>query len=183
MRIIAGTYKSRKLKMVPTKDTRETSDKVRGAVFNMIGSKVLNSVVLDLFAGSGSYGLEAISRGSKKVVFNDFKLIAYKTLLENISSLGVLAQSIILKLDYVEALKKLKNEAFKFDIVFIDPPYQLGVYTNVLTTLEDVLNKEATVVLEMDKNNFIEIDDFKNYEISKEKIYGTKKIIILNHFK
>jgi len=183
MRIIAGTYKSRKLKMVPTKDTRETSDKVRGAVFNMIGSKIYDSIVLDLFAGSGSYGLEAISRGSKKVVFNDFKLIAYKTLLENINNLDVLDQTIVLKLDYVDALKKLEKEDFKFDVVFIDPPYQLGVYTNVLKSLEAILKPSAVVILEMDKNETIEFGTFKNYEISKEKIYGNKKIIILNHFK
>lgn len=80
MRIIAGKYRSRLLKMVPDERTRETQDKVRGAVFNTLQDYVINSSVLDLFAGSGSYGIEAISRGAKSVIFNDINSISIRTI-------------------------------------------------------------------------------------------------------
>lgn len=165
--------------MVPSSDTRETSDKVRGAVFNSLGSSIEDSIILDLFAGSGSYGLEAISRGAETVVFNDVKQIALNTLSENITSLGVQGASITWKYDYQLALKKLPELGIKFDIVFLDPPYDLDVYETIVNALYDNLNEDGILVLEMDKLKVLDFSEISNYLVSKEKIYGSKKIVIL----
>lgn len=179
MRIIAGTLKSRKLKMVPSDDTRETSDKVRGAVFNSLGPITYDGTILDLFAGSGSYGLEAISRGAKLVVFNDNKQIAINTLNDNIQNLGVNSMTIVWKLDYQNALSRLAQMDTKFDVVFLDPPYKLDIYESIVNQLYDYLNEDAKIVLEMDKERAIQVDKILNFKIDKEKIYGSKKILIL----
>jgi 16S rRNA (guanine(966)-N(2))-methyltransferase RsmD len=179
MRIIAGTFRSRQLKMVPSNDTRETSDKVRGAVFNSIGSNIDNSIVLDLFAGSGSYGLEAISRGAQHVVFNDYKQIAINTLTDNIKSLAVESKCSIWKHDYELALKKLAILDHKFDLVFIDPPYKLDVYEDVLNQLFMHTTEDAMIVLEMDKLRILDFNKISRYVVHKEKSYGSKKIIFI----
>ena len=155
--------------MVPSSDTRETSDKVRGAVFNSLGSSIEDSIILDLFAGSGSYGLEAISRGAETVVFNDVKQIALNTLSENITSLGVQGASITWKYDYQLALKKLPELGIKFDIVFLDPPYDLDVYETIVNALYDNLNEDGILVLEMDKLKVLDFSEISNYLVSKEK--------------
>src|SRR5690554_14869 len=175
MRIIAGTLKSRKLKMVPSDDTRETSDKVRGAVFNSLGPVTYDGTILDLFAGSGSYGLEAISRGAKLVVFNDNKQIAINTLKDNIQSLGVNSMTNVWKLDYQNALSKIVQMDTKFDVVFLDPPYKLDIYESIVNQLYDYLNEDAKIVLEMDKERTIQVDKILNFKIDKEKVYGSKK--------
>lgn len=180
MRIISGEFKSRLLKMVPSKDTRETSDKVRGAVFNSLGESIRDAVILDLFAGSGSYGLESISRGAKYVVFNDVKQIAINTLNENIANLGVNDRVILWKHDYNIALKKLSELKDKLDIVFLDPPYKLDIYESISNQLIPHLNEDALLVLEMDKNRILDLEQIKAYTVMKEKVYGSKKILILS---
>lgn len=179
MRIIAGTFRSRQLKMVPSSDTRETSDKVKGAVFNSIGSRIENSIVLDLFAGSGSYGLEAISRGAKHVVFNDYKQIAIHTLSENIKNLAVDNLCLVWKLDYEIALKKIETLEYKFDLVFIDPPYKLDIYEDIVNQLYTHTSEDVMIVLEMDKSRILNSSKLGNYLIYKEKVYGSKKIIFI----
>ena len=165
--------------MVPSNDTRETSDKVRGAVFNSIGSMVQNSIVLDLFAGSGSYGLEAISRGAQYVVFNDYKQIAINTLNDNIKSLAVEKVSLIWKLDYEMALKKIETLDKKFDLVFIDPPYKLDIYEDIVNQLYTHTSTDALFILEMDKSKTLNLSKLDRYIIDKEKVYGSKKIIFI----
>lgn len=179
MRIIAGTFRSRTLKMVPSKDTRETSDKVKGAVFNSLSSRIENSIILDLFAGSGSYGLEAISRGAKHVVFNDYKQLAINTLTDNIKSLAVENACLVWKLDYELAIKKLATLAFKFDIVFIDPPYKLDIYEDIVNQLYTHTSDDVMIVLEMDKSRILDLSKLSRYVIYKEKVYGSKKIIFI----
>ena len=104
---------------------------------NSLNSKVENGHILDLFAGSGSYGLESISRGAKHVLFNDVKQAALITLNENIASLNVLDKSTVWKLDYTLALKDLKNWVIKLDVIFIDPPYIMDIYESVANELYD----------------------------------------------
>jgi len=179
MRIIAGTFRSRQLKMVPSNDTRETSDKVRGAVFNSIGSRIENSIVLDLFAGSGSYGLEAISRGAQHVLFNDYKQIAINTLTDNIKTIAVESACLVWKLDYQLALKKLETTDYKFDFVFIDPPYKLDIYEDIVNHIYTSTSEDVMIVLEMDKLRILNLNKLSRYVIHKEKVYGSKKIIFI----
>src|SRR5690554_4714652 len=117
MRITGGEFRSLKLKTVPEISTRETSEKIREAVFNVLGSKVIDSNVLDLFAGSGAYGLEALSRNAKKCMFSDTKLSATKTILANIDTLKVKSKTEVIKNDYKNIINfNLKNNIL-FDII------------------------------------------------------------------
>lgn len=176
MRIIGGKNRSRIIKMVPSEDTRETSDKVRQAVFNTIDDVVYDAKVLDLFAGSGAYGLEALSRGASYCMFNDSKPLAVRTIKENIVSLKEEKNSVVIQKDYLDAIKKISQEAVKFDIVFLDPPYKLNIYEDVMNLLLNHLNPNGLIVAEMEKERLIELEKIEAYEFFKERIYGSKKI-------
>ncbi|MBN3490368.1 16S rRNA (guanine(966)-N(2))-methyltransferase RsmD [Acholeplasma equirhinis] len=176
MRIISGIHRSRIIKMVPSESTRETSDKVRGAVLNSIGDKVKDAFILDLFAGSGAYGLESISRGARKCMFNDTKLDATKTILENIKSLKVEEQSELLKLDYLKAVEKLKNEQYKFDLIFLDPPYKKVNLESLINDLDSILDDDGLIVIETHKDVILSLERTPKYQVRSEKVYGIKKI-------
>src|SRR5690606_10623434 len=176
MRIISGIHRSRIIKMVPSEETRETSDKVRGAIFNSLGDQVQDAYVLDLFAGSGAYGLEAISRGAKKCMFNDSKLHAINTILENIKNLKVESQSEVLKLDYLKAVEKLIKEEHKFDIIFLDPPYKKVDLESLIMNLLNVLNEEATIIVETHKDVSLQVNKLIGFKIREPKVYGIKKV-------
>jgi len=165
--------------MVPSEETRETSDKVRGAIFNSLGDQVQDAYVLDLFAGSGAYGLEAISRGAKKCMFNDSKLHAINTILENIKNLKVESQSEVLKLDYLKAVEKLIKEEHKFDIIFLDPPYKKVDLESLIMNLLNVLNEEATIIVETHKDVSLQVNKLIGFKIREPKVYGIKKVYFI----
>src|SRR5690554_3842639 len=132
MRIIGGYHRGRVLKRVNKKTTRETADMVRESVFNIIQGKTFNCV-LDLFAGSGAYGLEALSRGAKYLYAVDKDKDAIKTVFDNAKMLDVTEHMTILQRDYKQFLNGVGN--LYFDLVFIDPPYDLDVYDELLVEL------------------------------------------------
>ncbi|VEU82365.1 16S rRNA (guanine(966)-N(2))-methyltransferase RsmD [Acholeplasma hippikon] len=176
MRIVGGKNRSRIIKMVPSDDTRETSDKVRQAVFNTLDNDIIDAQVLDLFAGSGAYGLEALSRGAKFCTFNDAKPLAIKIIKENISTLKEESNTLVIQKDYNDAIDKIIRESMKLDIIFLDPPYKLDIYEDVMNRLIPALNEGAIIVAEMIKERVIELERIPEFEFSKERIYGTKKI-------
>ena len=145
MRIIAGEFKGRKLPELKEEGVRPTLDRVRENIFNIISSKVKNANFLDLFAGSGAVGIEALSRGAKNVVFceksskvaNYIKKIG-ETLKINLN---------VLNCDYKDALKRLNGE--KFDVIYLDPPYSFNE-NEVLSNLAnfDLLNEDGIVIYE-----------------------------------
>ena len=124
MRIIAGIAKGHKLKTLKGKATRPTSGRVREAVFNIWGSKIKGAYFLDLFAGSGAMGLEALSRGAKFCHFNDYYQPACCVIRKNIKKCGFTSQSVVTCLDWFVLIKRLiKEQAFYFDLIYLDPPY------------------------------------------------------------
>lgn len=151
MRIIAGEFKSRRLEFVKTPDLRPTMDRVKESLFNVLGGTVENEQVLDLFAGSGSLGLEALSRGAKKAVFVDSSPIAQKLLAKNLASLKIPPQKAsVLTLPWEMALNFLKRKD-PFDLVLMDPPYtQPELIQNVLSVLgeADILRPACRIVVE-----------------------------------
>ena len=149
IRITGGTNRSRLLKTPSGTLTKPTMDKVRSAVFSALGDKVIRAKVLDLFAGSGSYGFEALSRGASKSTFVDKSREAYEVLKENAKILKHENISIL----FGDSLGFLKETKEKFDIVFVDPPYKLEVYKEVVDTLikRDLLTSNGIIVLESDK--------------------------------
>jgi 16S rRNA (guanine966-N2)-methyltransferase len=179
MKIISGKHRSRIIKYVKSATTRPTSNIVREGVFNML-INVTNLIVLDLFAGSGSYGLEALSRGAQYVYFNDINYKNTSLIKENLNSLKELEKANILTLDYQKALNYYKNNNIYFDLIFIDPPYFKGTYETVIPLIIDRLKDGGKIVIEINKGLEINLD-YPNLEVSKDKIYGSKRIIVLSH--
>lgn len=136
MRIIAGEHKGRKLKSVSGTATRPTSDKIKEAVFHKMGPFFSGGSGLDLFAGSGSLGLEALSRGMDDMVFVDQAKKAIQTIRQNVEALHVSEQSSIYRNDAFRAMEKLQHEGKSFQLILLDPPYQRMDYTKLLHTLD-----------------------------------------------
>jgi len=123
MRIIAGRFKGLRLPSPRKKGVRPTTDRVREALFSTLGHEVEDSRVLDLFAGTGAFGFEALSRGSASVVFVDDDRQVTRTLIETCDALQVVGQVRILTMSADQAVQKLADSEDKFTIVFLDPPY------------------------------------------------------------
>lgn len=173
MRVIGGIYGGRKIKSPKGKNTRPTSDMVREALFNILGNKVLNSTFIDVFAGTGAVGLEALSRGSKEVFFVEKDPNAYKLILQNLESLGIKDKINVIKKDALEGLKILNKKGIIFDIIFMDPPYYKNL---ILPCLEFIKNSalatpETIIVLQHAYNeNFI--NELAGFKLLKQKKYG-----------
>ena len=170
MHIISGKYRGKKLKGFEVDGTRPTMDRVKESLFGMIQSYVGDSRVLDLFAGSGALGLEAISNGAREAYLVDNNIEAIKVIRDNIKNMD--DEIKVIKSDYKKFLKETDE---KFDIIFLDPPYRKGLMGKALRVIEerDLLNEGGLVVCEY------EYDDFKtNLDLFKEKSYGFKKIKI-----
>lgn len=174
IRIIAGLYKGRFLKVPDSKVTRPTMDKVRQAIFSAIKDKAENATVLDLFAGSGAMGLEALSRGAVKVYLNDKDRGTFLTMKENANSLCEDRNKVILSCqDYRLFLKRSTN--ILFDLVILDPPYRYTINKDIIEYMLkfNMLNDEAIVVSEQDYPNK-EIEGFT----MKEYRYGQKHVAL-----
>ncbi len=175
MRIIGGKHRGRNLARVGKITTRETADMVKESVFNMLGGTI-DGIVLDLFAGSGAYGLEAISRGASFLYAVDHDRIAVKTIVENAKILNEIGHVSVNLKDYQRFLNAMEETLF-FDVVFIDPPYDFIVYHEVLEKLDTHLNQNALVVCESKKQIILE-DEINSLVKIKERVYGIKRITI-----
>lgn len=170
MRIISGKYKGKKLNGFNIEGTRPTMDRVKESLFGMIQTYIPDSIVLDLFAGSGALGLEAVSNGAKECYLIDNNIEAIKTIKEN--SQNFEEQLNIIHIDYKKFLKTTDK---KFDIIFLDPPYKEKQLDTSLRIIEErgLLNKNGIVICEYEIG-----EPHTNLELIKEKSYGPKKIKI-----
>lgn len=180
MRIIGGKHRGRKLNRVDIETTRETADMVKEAVFNSLGGQ-LHGVVLDLFAGSGAYGLESISRGATHAHLVDSNRHAIKTIYANTKMLDMTSVVSIYHLDYLQAIQSFPNDV-KFDVVFLDPPYEMNIYESVIEALFSYLNNDSTIVCESKKQLSLP-DQIGSFVKTKDKTYGIKRISIYRHKK
>ena len=173
IRITGGTFRSRLLETPDSGLTKPTMDKVRAAVFSALQQDKISNV-LDLFAGSGSYGFEALSRGAKHVTFVDKSNEAIKAIKSNASKLGVKDIDIYQK----DALSFLKESEDKFDAIFVDPPYKLEVYSEVVDIIlkRELLNEFGIIVLESEKELTLPSELFRSVKLYK---YGLAKVYIL----
>lgn len=174
MRIIGGIYRGRKIERVGKETTRETADMVRQAVFNMISINQ-QTVVLDLFTGSGAYALESISRGAKHAIAVDHDFDAVKTARKNIKLFDEPEKMVVIKSDYRSFLENLIGNPY--DIVFLDPPYELMCYTEVMQALNDAVKLGGFIVCESAKKEILP-DIVNHFEKIKERTYGIKRITI-----
>ncbi len=148
MRILAGQYKNREIKTPKGEKTRPTSSKVRGSVFDILQNHIENASFLDLFAGSGAMGLEALSRGAASSTFIEVDRAAADCIRKNLSHLG-LSQNLFQQ-EASTAIKRLIKMGSTFDIIYIDPPYAMEI-TPFLETLSPLLAKEGILLLEQSK--------------------------------
>lgn len=152
MRIISGSCKGRRLKAVPGTSTRPTTDKMKETIFNWIGPYFNGGLGLDLYAGSGGLGLEALSRGLDRVIFIDSNKFAVQTVKTNISLCGFDDQCEIYQNDARRALKAVTKRGLQFDVIFIDPPYQKQKIAALLEEIDkhSLLKEAGSIICEHD---------------------------------
>lgn len=150
IRIIGGKHRSRMIKTPTRSDVLPTKNMVREAIFSSLGRLVNNAVVLDLFAGSGALGLEALSRGASFAYFADAHPEPMKTIVDNIATLAEKEHTQVRLCDYQDMLSYLENSNVRLNIVFVDPPYESGYYENLLPRLLDspIVVKGGKLVVE-----------------------------------
>ena len=176
MRVVAGTFGGRPLKTLDGKITRPTTDKVKGAIFNMIGPYFDGGRVLDLFSGSGSLAIEAISRGMDEAVLVERNRQAQAIITENIKMTKAQNQFHLLKMDANKAIGVLKGP---FDLVLLDPPYAKEEIIKNITDLADagILSEEVMIVCESDKAVDLP-EEISHFGIWKQKTYGISKVTV-----
>ncbi|MBR2825332.1 MAG: 16S rRNA (guanine(966)-N(2))-methyltransferase RsmD [Solobacterium sp.] len=177
MRIIAGEFSSRKLETLPGEKTRPTLDKVKEAVFSSLGGFFDGGECLDLYAGSGAIGLEALSRGMDHCVFGDRNPKAVAIIKKNIASLGVEERCEVYCMKDFQLLEKLKEDQKVFSLVYLDPPYEKERNEEVLTFLSQnhLLEKNARIIIEARKEDMFP-DSIGTIKKTKEATYGITKI-------
>lgn len=171
MRIIGGKYRSRVLAEFPGEDVRPTSDRAKEALFNILALKLYGARVLDLFAGSGSLGLEALSRGAKEVVFNDFSKESLAIVKKNLNTLKIPVNGEEAKVTQADYLTCLDTVRGQFDLILIDPPYRMDYGEKALKKLAErkLLTENGVAVYERDKPFEGEIAGLEKYD---ERKYG-----------
>jgi len=172
MRVIAGTARSLQLKAPLGDHTRPTTDRIKETLFNMIQGEIPGCVFLDMFAGSGSIGIEALSRGAEKAVFVDKSKASINVVTENIASAEFNDRSRVV---YMDAADFLKSDREKYDLVFLDPPYNLGILEKILPLLEERMNDGGKIICEHEQR--LELPD-KIGRIYLKKKYKYGKIEI-----
>jgi 16S rRNA (guanine(966)-N(2))-methyltransferase RsmD len=153
MRIISGTSKGRKLVTPKSQSLRPTSDRVKESIFNILRLEMEGKVVLDLFAGTGNLGIEALSRGAKKAIFVEKGRQAIRLIQRNLSQLGLEEWSEIVPKDANRAIGILKQRGESFDVILMDPPYEKGLIHKTLMKLRSnpIYNKDSILVIEHNK--------------------------------
>lgn len=155
MRVIAGKYKSRQLVAPPGIETRPTSDRLRETLFNVVAPGIEDSVWLDLFAGSGAIGIEALSRGARGVYFVESSSAAARTIRKNLHTLEIDEGAEVIERDVAASLRMFDSQGITCDFIFLDPPYRkMGDYEQVLEFLSQsrLLNPGSQVIAEHDKH-------------------------------
>ena len=186
MRIISGAFKGKKILEPKDKNTRPLKDLTKESIFNIIRHSnkfkinFTNSYILDLFSGVGSFGIECLSRGVKKVIFVENYQGVIPLLKKNLLSLKTIQNYEIIEKDIYNKniFLKLKN---KFDIIFLDPPYKDKNLENLLNEMrcQNILTKNGIVILHRHKN---ETDPLpSSFQIIEQKVYGISKIIFLSY--
>ncbi len=182
MRIIAGRARGRKLLPPDTMETRPTLDRVKESMFSIIQNYIPDSVVVDVFAGTGSLGLEAASRGAKEVYLVDKSNTTFPILKKNVENLKFQDFCFPLNLDSYEALKMLSKKGKVFDVIFIDPPYCKAMIPKAIEIIKEnnLLKKDGIIVTKIDSIEEI-YQGYKEIQLLKSKKYGNTTVCIYNN--
>ena len=189
MRIISGKYKNKKLLFSKNLETRPLKDSVRENIFNILAHSskikidVKNSNILDLYSGTGSFGLECLSREASKVFFIENNKDALLYLKRNIKSLDSEKKTLLLSQDVFKFLKNfdLKTYKYKFDIIFLDPPYKKECFETIeILKKNNITNQNHIIIIHREINSGDEIE--KQLNILDNRIYGRSKIFFAKFF-
>ena len=172
IRVIAGTAKGHKLKLVPGDSTRPIMDRVKEALFNILGTGIRGCSFLDLFAGTGSVGIEALSRGADRVVFIDNDRLAIRTIHENLEHTRLAERAEVLRADAFAYLQQQNPEAFEY--IYVAPPQYKGMWKAILLALDEDpahLQPDGVVVVQIDprEREDVTLDVLRLYD---ERVYG-----------
>lgn len=170
MRIIAGEKRSRKLLAPEGTDTRPTGDRVKEALFSILGPRLNNARVLDLYAGSGALSLEALSRGAAEAVLVDQAPKACSVIRQNIDALDYANRARLMKMSDQAALGLLEKSGEKFDLIFLDPPYKMDMTRTVERLISGLLEEDGLIVVEHAKETPPRTPD--NAKIKDHREYG-----------
>lgn len=177
MRVISGTLKGRIIKGDHIEGTRPTMDKIKESLFAIIQNEIKDSICLDLFAGSGSLGIEAISNGAKYAYFVDSNRKAIEVIKDNLKTFKIEEFTKIINVDYKKALKYFYDNNITFDLIFLDPPYQDNLINESINLILEynLLKEKGLIICEYMKE---ELGEFQSLKVIKEKKYGDKYIKI-----
>lgn len=179
MRVIAGTAKGHNLQTIEGLATRPTTDRIKETLFNIIAFDLPEASFLDLFSGSGAIGIEALSRGAAEAVFVENVAECQKVIQANLMHTKLQGRARLLQTDVLFALDRLAAEGKKFDIIFMDPPYEAGLYTSVLERIAEngLLKAEGYLIAEGSSQIALTIP--KGMKILREKVYKTTTLTFL----
>ena len=182
MRVIAGQAKGKRLNSLEGDATRPTLDRIKEALFNIIQFDIEGANILDLFSGSGALGIECLSRGADHAVLCDNSYEAIKIINQNIENTKFVEKATVINKDYILALKKLSKEEYKFDIIFLDPPFKTDFDVKALNEIIELelLNDDGVIIIETnDKRKEEEILKNKKIRIHDKRQYGTVMLIFV----
>lgn len=177
MRVIAGSARRLLLKTIDGLDTRPTTDRIKETLFNMLQNDVPGSSFLDLFSGSGAIGIEALSRGAKSAVFVEKNPKAVECIRENLRTTKLEEKAMVMSCDVNAALTRLEGKDRIFDIVFMDPPYNMGLELEALKYLSQssIINEDSIIIAEASLDTKYEDMESLGFEIVRIKEYKTNK--------
>jgi 16S rRNA (guanine(966)-N(2))-methyltransferase RsmD len=189
MRIIAGKAKGVRLSALSSRQTRPILDRAKESMFSILGDSVLDSVVLDLFAGTGSLGIEALSRGAKRCLFVENSTNAIKVIKNNLRETNLLKRTVVLKINVFRLLDFIKNKDIKFDLILVAPPYKLldidcGDRKRIFSLLEafvsrQIVNEKGIIVLQHHKKQKVIQECFKQLNVIDERQYSNTQLTFL----
>ncbi len=176
-RIIAGKVKGQRLKSIPGDSTRPITDKVKGALFNILGSDIAGCRFLDLFGGTGSVGIESLSRGAESAVFIEINRTAATVIKENLRITGFEKQSKVFQMDALKFIQKSPEEAF--DVIYIAPPQYKKIWLDAMKRLDANINwldEDGLVIVQIDVLEYENLSCDNLYE-SEQRRYGDTLLV------
>lgn len=183
MRVIAGKARRHKLVSPEGQDVRPTLDRTKETLYNMINMNVIDSKFLDLFSGSGAIGIEALSRGAKNVFFVENNSQALNCIKKNLEHTKLEEDAIIYNRDVTNAIDTFSKEGQRFDVIFMDPPYNKGWEEKVINLISEyeILTGEGILICESSKETDFGFISETKFEIIKEKTFKTSKFTFMEY--
>ena len=181
MRVVAGKARSLQLMTVPGLDVRPTTDRIKETLFNMITNEVPGSRFLDLFAGSGAIGIEALSRGAEHAVFVDKNRASVQCVRKNLEHVKMSSDATVLQMDVLAAITQLEQKKECFDVIFMDPPYDCQLEREVLLRLADssIVTEDTLIIVEASLATEFDYLEATELIIRKDKLYKTNRHVFI----